>query len=774
MRELVRTLIERRVPHTLAIYAGASWALIEFVAFAVDEFLLSPHLTRVVLAGLLMLLPTVFMLAWFHGKPGKDRDEMTRTEKIGIPANLVACAIALWVLFGDADLGSATTTITMETESGETVDREYVKPEFRKRTALFPLEHGDGLGEEEAWTAFAVPLAIEYDLMTEDFLFPISPRLLSWRLMQRGYPDLRGAPLSLKREIARERSAEFVAVGEIDRVDDRYRVALTVHEANSGSVVGRTVHEGSDLLALVDEMSEAVKAALEIPAREGIEDLPVHQLLTEDTAALEEFVKGIVSVDGMDGEAGIEHFKTATALDPTFTTAYLELSRWLIFWDRPEEAMAAILAAMDNLHRFPERARFEVRTEYYLLTGETDRVAAVLEMWLELYPEDLNALDSKWRMQHQQGDTEGAVATLTEMHRLNPGDGFRLRLLAQFREELGLYEEAAAALVEYVDRFPDDDLGITQLAGFQRRRGDHDAARDNLSRAVLLRPLSEGLAWDLANLDLETGRFDDARSGFERLREQARTQLERTEALLGLKRYYHFRGELEAAIGTAQTWLDEDGRSAPATPIEGILFEDILLYLDAGRVGDAAGLLEQLDASDPRARDNNLVTRARIHLALESRGVEAAFEAHERAVEAAEAGGYVEPPMLLTADLGMIQERAGDYAAAADSYRAALDLLADSSPLAWRAQRVNIHLSAGRALRKTERFDQSEAELRQVLFHIPAHPHAHLELALLLDAKGDTPGAIEHLRTALAAWENADESYEPAQEARSKLAELTG
>ena len=520
MRELVRTLFERRVPHTLAIYAGASWALIEFVAFAVDEFLLSPHLTRVVLAGLLMLLPTVFMLAWFHGKPGKDRDEMTRTEKIGIPANLLVCAIALWVLFGDADLGSATTTITMETESGETVDREYVKPEFRKRTALFPLEHGDGLGEEEAWTAYAVPVAIEYDLMTEDFLLPISPRVLSWGLERRGYPDPHGAPLSLKREAAREQSAEFVVVGEIDRVDDRYRVTLTVHEAKSGSVVGQTVHEGSELLALVDEMSAAVRVALDIPAREGIEDLPIHQLLTEDVAALQEFVKGTLVVDlEWDAESGIEHFKTATALDPTFTTAYRELSRWLSRDDRPEEALGAIRAAMDNLHRLPERARFQVRTEYYLLTGETDRVAAVLEMWLELYPEDLNALDSKWRMQDLLGDTEGALATLTEMHRLNPGDGFRLRLLAQFREDLELYDEAAAALDEYVDRFPEDDFGVIQLASFQRRRGEHDAARENLARAVLLRPLSERLAWDLAELDLETGRFDDARSGFERLRE---------------------------------------------------------------------------------------------------------------------------------------------------------------------------------------------------------------------------------------------------------------
>ena len=773
MPELVRTLFERRVPHTLAIYAGASWALIEFVAFAVDEFLLSPHLTRVVLAGLLLLLPSVFMIAWFHGKPGKDREEMARTEKIGIPANLLFCAVGLWVLFGGKDLGAATRTVTVQTEDGEEIRVTAVKSEFRKRTALFPLEPGPGLGEEEAWAAYAVPRAIEYDLITDDFFLPIPTRTLSWGLQRRGYSDLLGAPLSLKREIAREVFAEYVAVGEIDKGNGRYRVSLAVHEAKDGTIVGQTVHEGSELLALVDEMSEAIRVALGIHGREGVEDLPVRQILTEDAAALEEFFKGMFAVEmEQDVASAIEHFTTATTLDPTLTTAYRELARWLTLRDRPEEALAAIRAAMDNLHRLPERARFQVRTEYYLQTGETDRAAAILEMWLDLYPEDLNGLDAKWRNQQFQGDWEGALATVTEMRRLNPGNGFLLQLLAEFQEELGLYEEAAATLAEYGERFPDDEGGVLALAGFQRRRGEHDVARDILSRAVLLHPLSADLGRVLANLDLETGRFEDARRGFERARDQARNPVARTAALAGLKRYHRFRGELQAAIGTANAWLDEFARAAFPVPDYARL-EDFALYLDAGLVAEAAALLEEVAASDPWLRDFR-VPHGEIVVALESQGVEAALELHEQAAEVADTSGYQNFRATLTADLGMIQERAGDYTAAADSYRAALDILADYGSLDWGTDRVNFGLGAARALRKAGRLDESEAELRQVLFHIPAHPLAHLELALLMETRGDTDGAVEHLQSALAAWENADESYAPAQEARSKLAELGG
>ena len=154
-----RELVDRRIPHILAIYAGASWGLVEFTAFAVDEFFLSPHWTRLALTTLLMMLPSVFLLAWFHGKPGKDRNSLARTEKIGIPANLVLCVVVLAALFGGAELGSVTTAITVQTEDGETLERERPKTEFTKTTALFPLDLGPGMTQDEAWISYAVPEA---------------------------------------------------------------------------------------------------------------------------------------------------------------------------------------------------------------------------------------------------------------------------------------------------------------------------------------------------------------------------------------------------------------------------------------------------------------------------------------------------------------------------------------------------------------------------------------------------------------------------------------
>lgn len=767
---LTRDLIQRRVPHILAIYAGASWALVEFTAFATDEFLLSPLWTRMVLATLLLMLPSVLMLAWFHGKPGRDRDSLARTEKIGIPANAVLCAVVLWALFAGEEPGSATRSVRVETEEG-TITRETTRPEFRKHTALFPLELGPGLAADELWTAYAVPLAIEYDLMPDDFFVPVTFERLRWSLID-DYPDLQGIPLALMREVARDNYAGFMTVGEIDRVEDRYRVTLAVHEVDGGNVLNDSVFEGTDLLALADGMSGLVKGALRIPVRDGVTDSPVRQLLTEDDAALAEFVKGVMRLT--DRSTEIEHLRAAVTLDPTFTAAHLELSWRLTGPGRDDEGLAAIQTAMEYLSRLPERARFEVRAEYYERIGEDEKARDIVDMWLDLHPEDLDALLAQSRLQMSEGDWEGALATLAEMYRLNPGNGSVLERMARPHEELEQYDSAAAALTRYVERFPDDETGYNNLARFRQRRGEYEQARTHLEKGLLLHPFSTVLAYGLADLDQRTGRFDEARAGYERLLDRARTPDEKVNALSRMKCHHHFRGEMQDAVRVASAWLVEASAFMDPEWLPDVRFGDLFIYLDADRFGEAADLLEELKARTSRWFSDHLAPRAEVYIALETSGVEAAREKHGEWVRLLEARGSEASRSAVKEDLGWIQDRAGDHAGALESYRAAIALRSFQAECFTGVGFGNMHLGAGRALRKMGRLDEAEAELRESLRHFPSLPGAHLELALVLEARGDRAGAVEHLERALAAWENADEIFEPAREARAKLAELEG
>ncbi len=90
---LFKDLLSRRVPHILGGYLAASWIILEFMDWLVRRYPISPHLVEFCLLALAAMIPTVFLLAYFHGKPGPD--QWTRVEKIGIPSNLILTALLM-------------------------------------------------------------------------------------------------------------------------------------------------------------------------------------------------------------------------------------------------------------------------------------------------------------------------------------------------------------------------------------------------------------------------------------------------------------------------------------------------------------------------------------------------------------------------------------------------------------------------------------------------------------------------------------------------------
>lgn len=756
---LARDLIRRRVPHILAIYAGASWGLVEFTTFAVDEFKFSPHWTRIVLVTLIMVLPSVCMLAWFHGKPGRERDQLARTEKVGIPANLVLCVVMLATLFGGEELGSVTASVTVETEDGETIERQVPNAAFTKSMALFPLDLGPGIAEDEAWMTLALPEALGLDLLADEFFMPIPFYGSEASLKERGFENLYAAPLPLKRELARESFAGFMATGEIDRVDGFFRVTLRVYGVDDGSFASETTHEGTDLLALADEMSGSVRKALEIPFRDGVEDLPVRERLSENAAAVEAFFKGVFRYRvHQDTEGATQYLTTATTLDPSFAVAQYTLHLVLRGYTEGEVAAAPLVAAMDHLYRVPERYGFQIKAEYYAETGETDKVAAVARMWAGLHPNDLIALRLLAGMQVANGDWEDVLATMSAIRRLDPLDGRPILSMARAHESLGNHVQSRSLWEEYVERFPGDLSGYYVLADYHRRHGRLDDAREVLERATAVEPLANEPRLRLADLHLDAGRLEEAHAGYERSLRQARTPVQQARALSRLTHYHHRRGEMAAAIQLIESRIEESGLE---TPLD-MAIVDIFVYIDGGRIDDAVTLLERLRAGLPPSLSTATASAA-VHVVLASEGVDAALEAQAHAWAMVDAEGLEKGlRAALLGDLGLILDRAGDHEGAAERFMAAVALSPEE----------RFHRGAGKALRRAGLLDEAAAELRSALRLVPADPYAHFEMGLLMEARGDTKSAVGHLTNALAVWENADEDFEPARRARAKLREL--
>ena len=759
-----RDLIHRRVPHILAGYAAVSWGIVEFTAFAVDEFLLSPYFTRAALVTLVIMVPSVFMVAWFHGKPGKERDSVPRTEKIGIPVNLVVCLVVLFTLVGRDDPVSATDPAAGKPDAASIVQQELPNSGSNGTTVLFAFEPGPGIGEGESWMSYAVPEALVLTLIAYDRFLPIRSYEYGSYARERGFDSFAGTPLPLKRELARNLHAGFIVVGEINRTNELLELQLGIHRVSDGSLAGQTAHEAADLLTLVDEAADPVRRALGLSPTEEIDDLGVRARLSENEAAVEAFFKGMFHhLADRDHEAASRYLTTATTLDPSFAVAHYALWRVLRATGLDDEAASVPLAsAIEHLYRVPERYAFQMRADYYRAIGETDDLATVLDLWIQLHPNDLNALRILTETQLSRGAWEDALSTLSKIRRLDPLAGQPITLMARVHQQLGDFDQALALLAEYVDRSPGDASVYLQLADLQRRLGRHEDARDAFGRAIVLDALAPAPVSELAALDLDDGLLDEARDGFQRALTLARTADEKVEALSGLIHYHHRRGEMIDAIGVIEQRKQEQAAFQTRSEAAWTSLGDIFVYIDAGRVDEAVEVLMELRATLEGRLPHLHLQRLAIHIALATEGVAAALDAHRQAWESLEAGGQEGLRTTLLGDLGLILDRAGDHEGAAENFKAAIAL----SP------RGEFHLGAGRALRRAGLLDEAEAELRSALRLVPADPHAHFEMASLMEAKGDTTAAVFHFNNTLAVWENADEDFEPARLARAKLTEL--
>ena len=66
-KSLFQDLMNRRVPHIIGFYLAAGWAVLQFIDWMVNRYILSPHLVDFTLTSLVSFIPSILILAYFHG-----------------------------------------------------------------------------------------------------------------------------------------------------------------------------------------------------------------------------------------------------------------------------------------------------------------------------------------------------------------------------------------------------------------------------------------------------------------------------------------------------------------------------------------------------------------------------------------------------------------------------------------------------------------------------------------------------------------------------------
>lgn len=88
-----------------------------------------------------------------------------------------------------------------------------------------------------------------------------------------------------------------------------------------------------------------------------------------------------------------------------------------------------------------------------------------------------------------------------------------------------------------------------------------------------------------------------------------------------------------------------------------------------------------------------------------------------------------------------------------------------------REAKVWVISGIGQSYRKLKEIKEANEILLKALKLEPFSPRIYYELALVYWQQNKKEEAMEHLITALYVWEEADDEYKPAKEARKKLEE---
>ena len=176
MADFITELRDRRILPAVGMYVAGVWVAIEILDRLVDRYLLSPYLSDIVFWGLYSLIPAVMLIAWTHGRPGKDK--ATRLEKVGLPINLIATIGLLLSVFGDKDFNLAATQITIANELGQQ-ETHYIPSEtFRRRMIVFFWENKSGDGNLD-WLQYGITELLVQDLRQDPLCWQPRPGLIS-------------------------------------------------------------------------------------------------------------------------------------------------------------------------------------------------------------------------------------------------------------------------------------------------------------------------------------------------------------------------------------------------------------------------------------------------------------------------------------------------------------------------------------------------------------------------------------------------------------------
>ena len=740
----------------VGFYFGASWVALEFTGFLTDRYALSPNLIDLILLTMLAMLPSVIVMAWTHGKPGKDA--WTRTEQVVLPVNLVATLALLFYAFSGKELGAATIQVSLENAAGETVQRAVPKSAYRKRVALFYFANETD-SQDHNWAAWWMAYGMHIDLMQDIYFDSRGPYQLAAALVDAGASEGH-APLALMRRIASRAHKTYFLTGTIQSVEP-FQVEVTLFRTKGGQPVASHEYQGETLGEIIDEASVDLKEDVELADRQikAADDLPVNALASGDADAVKKFAEGMQRLYfHNDYQGALRLLTKAVRIDPEFPQAQFQLHRVSLLMGKGNAE--AIRAAMQYIYKVPERLQGEIKEVFYLWRGEPEQALQALQLDATLFPDDVVAHRRLARFYAKVGNYAEALAEYQWVKSLNPEDDLVLRDMAETYAAMGQFRRALGELRLFARSNPRDGEVLVEIGEVYQLLGEMGNAAKMYSRAQLLGFNAAKVKSHQAQVLFQEGRYEEAIAMAKESADEAQSPDVKFGALSLLEEFYASLGRIGAGMAVARKNMPV-GRAAFGPMNSIILRMNHFLKYAQTTLGDSVRImLDQFDISAPPPWDQAVNVMLTVY---KSQQETVPIPLAELALVEK---FFLEFKSLLNYPqeeiIGIIHLSNRNNLAAIQSLISALSRY---------PRRLMVQRQIARAYRA---LGDPEAAMTTLALLLEVYPHDPLVLYELyhIELLSDPAAARRSLVRLSKMWEDADEIYLPARQIRADLAAI--
>ena len=779
---VMQELLRRRVPQICGVYLGAIFAGVEFTDMMVERYGLSDRLVDGVLIGMLACLPTVVMVAWFHGAPG--RDKWRRREMVGIPLNLIA-AIGLVMAFNpDTPVEAASQVRSATDENGETVTVEVPTASHVERIAVFFLDP-EGFDREKPWETYALSLLMEARFDKDPFVNPYTlyqnySEGNIWRFKRAGHAIGLNAPLSLLKNVADSYHQDYFLTGALTPLkNDRWQADVSLYQIENEELLLKVTLTADSLFALADSATTAVTQKLKHPASNNFKlrsHLPSNELVTENLDALKLLVEGknALTLD-TDVETALASWKAAVALDPGFTQAYLALAGVNDDIGNNEEALASLKELNRLSHELDEKLKIQIKAWIYALKNEPDRATRVYEMWTELYPEDPEAWLSLGYSYRLNGNRlEQAINAWEKSLKYQPNQHWLINEVARLQRILGRNDDAIANYEKYQDALQESYLPSIAIGDIKTDQGDLEGAESKYQQGQLAQTNMVTPITRLAMNQLRRGNVAEAESLLEDADFVAQAPRQLSSLASIRSKMYWTLGQPTKALAMAKEEFSIESNSF--NQIDAIVshLRDMQLYAMTGNTPEAQAFLARVSPGFKPPYDF-IPSVGQMILAMTNGDFEKADFHNKKIAKGLADSGRTDLEFVVDYARGIIERGRGDSEMAVASLRKAANSFRSSAQFTdedSRDEYEKIILELAKTLLQIGQPQPALDALTPLLVSWPYHPESNWLAAQAYHELGDIDQANTSLTIAREMWADAEPNFAPAQAARKGLSAI--